>query len=380
MSDLKSRVLFKRGDGGYALFRIPAMVTTKKGTILVACEARMTRSDWSCKSIVIRRSEDKGESWGPLESLVSIPKDATGNYEDNVLNNPLFIVDKQNIIHFLYCGSYTRAFHCTSTDDGKTFSNPKEITRTFKVFRDRDGVNWNVIATGPGSGIQLENGRLIAPIWVGYGKGKSHRPNTCGTIFSDDSGKTWQAGDILSPKFYDDFGNLNENEPVELADGTVMINIRCHSNDHRRAYSLSDDGAHNWSEPRLIEDLFEPICMGSADRLTVKGRDGFKKNRILFSNPSSDRIFTIHKRQRANLTIKMSYDEGKTWPVVRRLQKGKAGYSDLAVSPDSQKNIYCLYERARSGFFWPPKTYFDEICFAKFDLEWLTKGKDAFSS
>ena len=353
----QKQVLFERGDEGFKVFRIPALETTNKGTLLATCEARMSRSDWSCKALVYRRSEDGGKTWSKLQEIVSVPKDTTNegngqNKKDVVLNNPLFIVDEDNVVHFLYCESYMRAYHCVSTDDGKTFSKAKEITDTFEKFRERDGIDWNVIATGPGAGIQLRSGRLVAPIWIGYGKGKSHRPNTCGTIYSDDKGQTWEAGDILSPEYKEEMGNLNENQAVELADGSVMLNMRSHSSKHRRAYTISKDGAHDWSEPKHIEDLFEPICMASTVRLTTKNEDVATKNRLLFSNPSSDKIFTFHRRQSGIFGFSSCTNSGQEHLLLVR-----TGQTGVFSSPQDllRPNLLCEvfsqmdYQRKRAN-------------------------------
>ena len=132
------------------------------------------------------------------------------------------------------------------------------------------------------------------------------------------------------------------------------MNMRSYFGHNRRTHASSSDGGLTWTPPTDVDDLVEPVCQASIIRYSTD-RDG-DKNRLLFSNPA--------KESRERLTIKMSIDEGKTWPVFKALYAGPAAYSDLAVSPD--KAIYCLYER---GIEHP----YEEITFAKFDLEWLTE-------
>ena len=231
-----------------------------------------------------------------------------------------------------------------------------------------------MLAIGPGHGIQLANGRLLAPVWLSTGTGgHAHRPSVVATIFSDDRGRTWQAGDIVAHDGQP-LVNPSESMAVELADGRVLLNIRSESHEHRRASAISPNGATGWTRPAFDQPLLEPICMASLCRLSWPKGDG--KSRILFANPDNldraDGKATAGRgRDRKNLTIKLSYDEGHSWPVSRSLDAGPSGYSDLAVGPDG--TIYCLYEqggRDAASAFRPSLTL------ARFNLEWLSSGQD----
>jgi sialidase-1 len=274
------------------------------------------------------------------------------------VNNPVAIVDRPGgTVHFLYCVEYGRCFYTRSDDEGATFARPVEITAALEPLRKQ--YDWKVLATGPGHGIQLKNGRLVVPVWLSTGTGgHAHRPSCVTTIVSDDHGKTWTAGAIVvnDPRL----ANPSESAVVELSDGRVMLNIRHESKPHFRAVSISPDGAADWSAPRLDDALPEPICMASLVRLPGT------KSRILFSNPNNP-----IGRERKNVSVRLSYDDGKTWPVTKSLEPGPRGYSDLAVGPDG--TIYCFYERGKTS---PARA----LCLARFNLEWLTDGKDSGAS
>jgi len=153
----------------------------------------------------------------------------------------------------------------TSTDDAATFSKPVDITGTFE--RCRDEYEWKVIATGPGHGTQLDNGRLIVPVWLSDGTGgHAHRPSIVSVIYSDDHAKTWQRGDVVVR--HPELKNPSETLAVQLSDGRVMLNIRNESSEHRRAVSYSNNGATGWTAPVFHNELVEPVCMGSMTRLT----------------------------------------------------------------------------------------------------------------
>ena len=343
--------LFEARARGYATYRIPGIVVTAAGTVLAYCAARKSDiGDWADIDVALRRSSDGGVTWGPVDIIAEEGESTT--------DNPVAIVDRQEgIVHFLYQVDYARCFYMRSEDDGTTFSGPTEITSVFEEFRAE--YDWNVIAPGPGHGIQMQSGRLLVPVWLSTG-GEQHRPSCVSTIYSDDRGKTWRRGEIVTfngDRTQDGLAIVNPSETVavELGDGRVMLNIRSESMAERRLVSFSDDGAAGWTKPGFDEGLFESVCMAS-----IAAMDTDEGRVILFANPDSGSSF------RKNLTVKLSYDDGKTWPVSKVLDPGVAAYSDMTVTPDG--TILCLYERG--GF---DDNMFDTrfLTLARFGLSWV---------
>lgn len=389
---LEKADLFESGKDDYALYRIPGIVVTKKGTVLVWCEARKTgKGDWGPIDTMLRRSTDGGKTWLPRQCIVHIegellvnPVAASQKLDkpgDNTVDNPVAIADRETgAVHFLYCLEYMRCFYMRSDDEGATWSKPVEITAAFEQFRK--DYDWKVIATGPDHGIQLTHGphkgRLVVPIWMSLGTGgHAHRPSVTSTIYSDDHGKTWQRGEIAIPD-KPPYRWPNETVVVQLVDGRVMLNARSESDAHRRIQTHSPDGATGWSKPVFNDQLLEPICMGSIVRFSRKPDND--KNRIIFANPhnlqrADGKAKEGVSRDRRNLSIKLSYDEGKTWPVNKALEPGYSAYSDLAVLADG--TILCFYERGREADAETKKpTSYAYLTLARFNLEWLTDGKD----
>jgi sialidase-1 len=292
---------------------------------------------------------------------------------DQTVNNPVAIVEPDGTLHVLYCVEYARCFAIQSTDDGVSWSEPVDLTSAFERFRPE--YEWKVIATGPGHGIALRNGRLLVPIWMSTGTGgHAHRPSVTATIYSDDHGRTWNRGAIAVPNT-PEFVFPNETAAVELADGRVMLNVRSESKANRRLVTISPDGVSAWSKPEFHDALREPICQASLARLSQAPPSD--RNRLLFANPDNldplpgQEAVPGKGRLRKNLSIKLSYDEGRTWPVSKPLEPGLSGYSDLAVGPDG--TIYCFYESAstdgniyRTG----------RLVLARLNLPWLTDGRD----
>jgi sialidase-1 len=359
--------LFEPGKGGYEMYRIPGIVVTAKGTLLAYCEARQSdKGDWGGSVILIRRGTDAGKTWsppvvmpqvdGPIVRNPAAVEQKLGKDGEVPYHNPVAIPDRDGAVHFLFCIEYNRCFYTRSADDGRTFAKPKEITGAFDAFRPEYA--WQVLATGPGHGIQLKNGRLLVPVWLAIGTGgHAHRPSCVSVIVSDDHGATWRRGAIVcndpQPK------NPNETAAVQLADGRVMFNIRHEGAQHFRAVSISADGETGWSPLRYDRELPEPICEGSLVRLTEPPADA--RTRLLFVNPRNPT-----GRERKNLTVRLSYDEGATWEEAKAVETGASGYSDLAVGPD--RTIYCFFERGGAKD--------RALTLARFNVDWLTDGRD----
>ncbi|MDQ3622122.1 MAG: glycoside hydrolase [Verrucomicrobiota bacterium] len=373
--------LFKAGEGGYKLYHIPGIVVTAKGVVLAWCEARQKGGDWDNIHILLRRSTDDGKTWSDPKNIADVPGPKTKNPfslviknvnpTDVTYNNPVLIADRDGTVHMLFCLEYMRCFYQRSTDDGVSWSTPVEVTSTFEKFRP--AYDWKVLATGPDHGIQLENGRLIVPVWLSTGTGgNAHRPSVTATIYSDDAGKTWQASEIAVP-CTDEWINPNETVAIELADGRVMLNVRNESRAHRRLVTISEDGATGWSTPKFDDALLEPICMGSIIRLSL-AKDG-GRNRILFSNPDNlsradGKEEPGKNRDRKNVSVKLSYDEGQTWAEAKPIEPGPSMYSDLAVTKSG--TILCFYGRGEK-----PGFAGERLTVARFNLEWLTDGRDS---
>lgn len=369
--------LFHANTGGYAQYRIPGLVVTTKGTLLAYCEARRgITSDWVGIDVLLRRSTDGGRTWsdpwkvanppaGIPKNPVALAKKLAGP-DELTINNPVMIVDRQTgSIHLLYCVEYARCFHVRSDDDGVTFGPPAEITATFEEFRS--DYPWKVLATGPGHGIQLANGRFVVPLWLSNGEGgHGHRPSIVSVIYSDDHGKTWNRGDVVARN--PDPINPSETAAVQLDDGRVMLNMRNESEPRYRAISISGDGAKGWSPFTFDKQLADPICFGSLAGLPRQ--PGHDKIRILFSNLDNPK-----NRDRENLTIKLSDDDGQTWPFSKVLVPGESGYSDLAVGDGGA--IYCFYEEGRAG-----KKPFNPrvLLLSRFSEAWLREAKPAAES
>jgi len=328
----KLEYLFKSGTEGYACFRIPALVSTTEGSLLAFAEGRKNGcSDTGDIDLVMKRSEDNGKTWSKLVVLWD-----DGN---NVCGNPAPVVDEiTGNIHLLTTWNLgedhereiidgkskdtRRIFVLKSDDDGSTWSVPREITTSVKEE------NWTWYATGPCHGIQLQQGshkgRLLIPcdhILAGSKEYYSH------VIYSDDHGQSWKLGGSTPQD------QVNECCVAELSDGRLLLNMRNYDRSQlNRKISFSEDGGLTWGD--LLSDpvLIEPICQASM--LRVPGKEGDESS-LLFLNPA-------HKSKRQEMTLRISKDEGRTWPDSIVLHSGPAAYSDLTILANA--NPGCLFE------------------------------------
>jgi sialidase-1 len=356
--------VFVSGQEGYPTYRIPSVVVSPKGTILAFCEGRKSGgSDSGDIDLVLKRSFDGGATWGPLQVV----------WDDgpNTCGNPAAVVDRDTgtiwlaLTHNLgkdteaqiQAGTSqgTRTVWITrSDDDGAAWAKPVEITKDVKK------PGWTWFGTGEGVGIQTRGGRLVIP---GEAREGGTRRSLALVFTSEDHGKSWKLGGTVG----DTFG---ESQVVELADGTLMLNMRNH--DVRavkegggarteRGVALSRDGGRTWSPAFHDPALVEPHCQGSILRYTWASERG--KSRILFSNPAS-------RQKRVAMTVRLSSDEGKSWSGGRVLHEGPSGYSCLAALPDG--SIGCLYERGE-------RRTSEKVTFDRFTLGWLTDGADSLA-
>lgn len=329
--------IFKSNEGGYYCFRIPAIIKTKQGTLLAFAEARKNNcGDEGDIDMVVKRSTDKGKTWSALSVIWTDG--------ENTCGNPAPVVDEATgKIHLLMTWNLgtddiatinngtskdtRRVYKTSSEDDGVSWALPKEITTDVKLAA------WGWYATGPCHGIQISKGtfkgRLVIPcdnIEKGSGrKGYSH------VIYSDNNGETWKLGGVTPPISV----NPNESTVAELADGSLMLNMRVASNDNLRMKSISTDGGMSWSVPVSAIGLVDPVCQGSLISGTINNQ-----HTLFFSNPSSI--------TRTNMTIKMSTDNGATWPKAYSVFTGLSAYSDLVMIENNEIGI--LYEAGVSRF------------------------------
>ncbi|WP_423127771.1 sialidase family protein [Gaoshiqia sp. Z1-71] len=385
--DFQKSVVWEARENNADGYRIPGIVVTTKGTALAFAEERLLYGDADPKSLVVKRSIDDGFSWSESiyvekcdgsfwsENQDQItPSDSKEKKE--VWTNICPLIDRETgRIFFFYALSegkvagknlqrYTRLFYKTSDDDGLNWSERVELTNMMKVKADGlpnvdkngklrtdangfpcDFMGRSFHMPGPGHGIQLSNGRLLLPVWsrtalAVAGKGEipvEERKYGLGTIYSDDHGMSWKFGSA----FGHDGWNMNESRLAELRNGDVYINARyvnpaSAGRNNQRIVAKSQDGGVYWGDIHIDKNFPQS---NPCDAGLVSLEKGNNRLLLYSKNESTD--------GRKNLVVRVSFNDGKSWPVVKVVDEGSAGYSDMAALPD--QTVLLIYETGKNS-------------------------------
>ena len=332
--------VFISGLDNHPIYRIPSLLVTQRGTLLAFCEGR-AGDDGSLTDLVLKRSYDNGLTWSAMQTVLKGHNEAW--------MNACPVMDRSDGAIYLVC------YHVFKADEKKHISNPFNNSNSIMILKSiDDGATWSepvditesvgLVVPGPGIGIQLKNGHFIIPCYT--------KKSRSLIIFSDDHGQSWRVGRPVKV-------STNECQAVELADGDLMLNMRCYKTQKCRYVAISRDGGLTWDKEYYDNTLIDSENQASILRYTRKD-EGYEKNRILFSN-------TAHATKRKLITVRISYDECKTWPIHEVIYTGPAAYSCLTILQDGTIGI--LYE---TGELY----YKDKITFTRFNCEWLTNGRD----
>lgn len=368
----KTRVFPREGN---SVCRIPSLVVSKNGVLLAFGDQRKgSNADWGHDTdMVLRRSSDGGKSWLPMQTVATR---AGSNYHGGPA-----LVDAQTGRIFKFFKSRPASFK-----DPKRFQSEfADQTAKWKewgvgsyvVHSDDDGATWSpprrlelehpdavgTLDVGNGiHGLQLSGGTLVIQGYCAAAREvRAEDENSARSflLLSRDHGETWTRG-AEWPTGY----AAMEYALVDTNDGGIYVNQRSQG-PHRKVLWLADAEKKS-AAPQTDASLPEPVCHAGLARLSSAAKDG--RSRILFVNPGiANAKKGFNAETRRQLTVRLSYDEGKTWPVARVLEVGRAGYADLAVGADG--TIFCIYEEGKAR-------YDEHLTVARFNLEWLSEGKD----
>jgi len=353
-------VIYTSGQEGHKTYRIPAIIKNKQGHLLAFAEGRVNGSgDFGDINIVLKISRDQGRTWSALATLV--------DYQDLQAGNPTPVLDesdprfpKGKIFLFYNTGNnheneiregkgLREVWYMTSIDGGLTWS--KAVNITSQVHRPNQPSwnptyafkeDWRHYANGPGHGMQFTQGPHAGRILIAANhsegprgeRGSDYRAHA---FYTDDHGDTFHLGASIA------IPGSNESSATEISGGKLLMNIRNQRGDIRqRIIGLSDDGGATWKETYFDPQLPDPICQGSI--LTIAQKKG-RPFTLAFSNAADI-------KNRDNLTIRISQDDGRTWPITIPVDNGASAgespkdftaYSDLVLL--DSKHLGIVYER-----------------------------------
>jgi sialidase-1 len=348
--------VFVSGTDGYKSYRIPAIIVTQDGSLLAFAEGRVHGTgDFGNIDIVMKKSKDKGKTWSGLQVIVDADSLQAGNCAPVVdTNDPAY--PQGRIFLFYNTGNnyegevrkgngLRQVWYKTSTDNGATWSGAVNITT--QVHRPKQPqinplynfpADWRSYANTPGHAIQFQIGKYKGRIFVAanHSSGKP-QPNftdyQAHGYYTDDHGKTFHLGETVN------MPGSNESTAAELSHNKLMMNSRNQRGDVRaRIVSISSDGGVTWDTTYFDKTLIDPVNEGSI--LTVGQKKG--KRIIAFCNAADT-------KRRDSLTLRISYDDGRTWRKSYVVDKSPNRKGDYTAYCDlvklGKKEIGVLYER-----------------------------------
>ncbi len=354
----KYSVVFRSGTDGHDTYRIPAIIRLHDGTLLAFAEGRVKSSDdFGNIDIVLKRSKDNGQTWGPQITVADYGNLQAGNPAPVVdLTDPdfphgrifLFYNTGNNHEDEVRKGNGCReVWYKTSTDGGITWTEAvnissqvhrpyhPEVNKAYSFAED-----WRSYANTPGHAMQFESGRLRGRIVVAANHSlgepqKDWEDYTSHAFFTDDHGKSFSLSQVIPVP------GSNEATAAEISGNRLIVNARNQKGDIRsRLVAISSNGGGTWDSIWFDKNLPDPVCEGSI----LSFRDKSGKFILEFCNAANS-------KKRDDLTLRISFDEGKSWKISipvdgsgdRKYEGDFTAYSDIVVMSANKTGI--VYER-----------------------------------
>ena len=371
------QILYEESMDGRSRVRGPNITVSLDGTVLAFGAGGL------------RRSEDGGEKWGEPQK---VPQGTARIVDENTGDILLISLNHGDRLW-------------RSSDQGKTWKKEKTTLKPNEIMKWLERTGLKKRATAEISDVDtpryyMHTQASETGITLRHGKNKGRLLNTatfrpCASmhpagrdpvnavyscaIYSDDGGKTWQVSGFFPE------GYTEEAALAELHDGRIYYNSRSHKGYYDESYysepqpdkvseeerlrriAWSYDGGETWEDLKISDILPDGGgydrgygMMGGLVRLPVKDRDI-----LLYSNADTK------GGERKKMTVWVSFNGGKTWPLKRLIYSGPSAYSSLAAGrPEtpSEGMIYLLFEGGE-------EQRYSAIQVARFNLDWLLEGK-----
>jgi len=353
----QEKTVFKGGKEGHAIYRIPAIISIPNGDLLVFAEGRVNGyDDFGDINLVMKRSNDQGRTWSRIQTIVDYDLLQAGNPAPVVdLHDPAY---PDGVVYLFYNSGNNHEYEIRmsqgvrevwmirSVDLGTNWEDPVNITAQVHKPNNPDfnpsymnPADWRHYANTPGHAFQFQKGKFKGRIYVAANHSEGNpqansKDYQAHGFFTDDHGKSFKISESIQ------FPGSNESIAAELPDDRMIMSIRNQRGDIRqRILAFSEDGGATWSEQYFEASLVDPVCQGSI---------------LSFEDPSG-KVILAHSNNadtenRNNLSLKLSYDQGKTWPKTTLIDgvknPGKSAhtaYSDLVLLEDNWLGV--IYEK-----------------------------------
>jgi sialidase-1 len=350
-------IVFQGGKEGHAIYRIPAIISLPTHELVAFAEGRVNgHDDFGDINLVMKRSIDQGKTWSALKTLV--------DYDSLQAGNPAPVMDlfdpnyPEGVVYLFFNSGNNHEYEVRmnrgvrevwmirSVDLGETWEKPVNITAQVHKPNNlkfnptyTNPEDWRHYANTPGHAFQFQKGKYKGRIFVAANHSQGDPQENFSEyqahgFFTDDHGKTFKISESIQ------FPGSNESIAAELSDDRMIMSIRNQRGDIRqRILAFSSDGGATWDKQYFEPSLIDPVCQGSITSFT----DSNGQFILVHSNNADT-------ENRNNLSLKFSFDQGKTWPKTILIdgienpdKSSYTAYSDLVVMKDNTVGI--IYEK-----------------------------------
>lgn len=340
--------LFAPGDYGSNYWRIPAIRQLSDGTLLAVNDRRnLTENDLPSEiDVVSRFSLDGGFTWSEPVTIAQ----NRGTFEG--YGDPGLLELEDGTVICTFAGGMNffnstlehpqRSYVAFSRDHGRTWEPPVDLTATIWGTRP-DNPYCQVYHSNffsSGNGLVLKQGphkgrALVAGVLAREGNLLCNH-----AIYTDDGGATWHVSDLA----YGEPGDRgDEAKMAELSDGRILMSVRRNGD---RGFAISEDGGMTWGQRGSWPEIHTNACNGDLVR--------YNDSILLHTIPNSMR--------RENVSVFLSFDDGRTWPEHKVISNKDAMYSSITVLPDGTLGAYI--EENINGV---------ELWYERFSMAWLRR-------
>lgn len=328
----------KNGDGVYS-YRIPALLKTKKGTLIAGADQRHNHKyDWGNIDMVIRRSEDDGKSWGDIIPILDLPTNMNSensNFDSALLIDMNLVQDPETLRIFAFYDMYPEQRGLFGMLEENRIRESQQLEtikeEQYSVIKNKhylnlydDNNNHTHIVDNEGNVFDLDNNITEFSVIL-----KSTIPPYSNT------GDLYNRGKLVGNIFF----TTNITGKLRVAKESYIW------------MSYSDDDGKNWSSPIDITPQIKLPWMkfyGIGPGIGLVLKHGKNKGRIIIPTYSSNHPFELDFSQSSRVIY--SDDHGKSWKSgeavndKRMLEDGTILHSESMYDEYSQNTEACAVE------------------------------------
>ena len=345
--------LYYPGLGDSKAYRIPSMITTKKGTIIAGIDARIANSNDNPNKIdtTIRRSTDNGKTWGAIQKLVTYAGEGTDGAA--AIDTALLQDEETETIWMIFCHT-PGGIGLWQSEPGVGFDQQGR-----KLLYDKAGREYSLDKEGQvideaelsssytvdEKGFVFHDGKPAGNIY--YKKGVDHaeslleaRTSFLQIIKSDDDGKTWSEPIDLNLQVKEPWMKFIGSGPgrgIQTKEGSYkgrLVFPIYFSNEHSKmscAVIYSDDHGETWKRGESPNDgrEFNGELL-SAETASIDHSD-LTESQVIEMPGGELRVYMRNHSGEQRTAVAVSTDGGETWGDFR--------YDDALIDPTCQSSI-----------------------------------------